>query len=70
MSEIVSDITTERRERELEQQKRESYNMLLSLVVCMREHAHYSTPPPERDKLTNLVYLENELVCLIELSEV
>ena len=40
--------------------------MLLSLVVCMREHAHYSTPPPERDKLTNLVYLENELVCLIE----
>ena len=40
--------------------------MLLSLVVRMREHAHYSTPPPERDKLTNLVYLENELVYLIE----
>ena len=45
MSEIVSDneLTTERREERAEQQKkRESYNMLLNLVVRMRERAHYS----------------------------
>ena len=66
MSAIVSDNDREERDRELNNKKRVSYYMLLSLVVRMREHAHYSTPPPERDKLTNLVYLENELVYLIE----
>ena len=41
MSEIVSDNDREERERELNNKKRESYYMLLSLVVRMREHAHY-----------------------------
>ena len=41
MSAIVSDNDREERERELNNKKRESYYMLLSLVVRMREHAHY-----------------------------
>ena len=40
MSEIVSDNDRGERER-AEQKRRASYNMLLSLVVCMCEHAHY-----------------------------
>ena len=41
MSEIVSDNDREERERAEQQKRRASYNMLLSLVVRMCEHAHY-----------------------------
>ena len=51
MSEIVSDNDREERERELNNKKRESYNMLLSLVVRMREHAHYRRLGHEWTKL-------------------
>ena len=44
MSEIVGDNDREERERAEQQIKRASYNTFLSLVVRMREHAHYSTP--------------------------